>query len=145
METTSILPGAEPPSLVDLLTTDDQRAVIDEVTAVMSLLEGHADVMMDQVGPRTIPTVATIRARFDSRRQTTHRDRLIRRWLGLDAKLRQYRDGAAFCRAVLDEVGVDGFNAVFAAAESLPTPREIHEPARWVRRVHGPRPLTAGP
>ena len=124
--------------LTDLLTTPEQRAQIGRVTAVMSLLEGHADVVMDDVGPRVIPTVTEIRAKFQQRRQGAGNvDRLLRRLLGLEAKMRQYRDGAVFVRAVTDAVGVDGFNAVWTSPETLPLPEEIQQPDVWVRRVHG--------
>ena len=53
------------------MTTPEQQVVLEEVTAAMSLLEGYADVMMDRVGPEVVPSVATIRARFDAQRQRT--------------------------------------------------------------------------
>jgi coenzyme F420 biosynthesis associated uncharacterized protein len=125
-------------SLLDLLTTAEQRERVAQVTAVMSLLEGHADVVMDEVGPSVVPTVATIRARFTERRGGANAaDRLLRRLLGLEDKMRQYRDGARFVRTVVDEVGMDGFNAVWTSPETLPTPQEIEDPQAWVRRVHG--------
>jgi coenzyme F420 biosynthesis associated uncharacterized protein len=124
--------------LTDLFATPEQRAQIGRVTAVMSLLEGHADVVMDDVGPRVIPSVAEIRAKFQQRRLGAGTvDRLLRRLLGLEAKMRQYRDGAVFVRAVTDTVGVDGFNAVWTSPETLPLPEEIQRPDVWVRRVHG--------
>jgi coenzyme F420 biosynthesis associated uncharacterized protein len=133
-----IIRGTSDASLLDLLQNDRQRQVVDKITGVMSLLEGHADVVMDGVGPEVIPTVATIRLAFERRRQGAgNLDRAIRRLLGLEAKLRQYRDGATFVRSVNDVVGLDGFNAVWAAAEHLPTRSEIHEPMTWVERVHG--------
>jgi coenzyme F420 biosynthesis associated uncharacterized protein len=125
-------------SLLDVLQTPEQRAVLEQLTAVMSLLEGHADVVMDEVGPGVIPTVATIRERFQVRRRGTGPlDHFVRRLLGLDAKLRQYRDGAAFVRGVLDKVGMDGFNEIWAGPDRLPTRAEIGDPALWVRRIHG--------
>lgn len=124
--------------LVEVFATPEQRAAIARLTAVMALLEGHADVVMDEVGPAVIPTVATIRDRFTQRRQGVGGlDRLIRRVLGLEGKMRQYRDGARFVRAVQGQVGVAGFNAVWTCPEHLPTPEEIAEPGRWVARVHG--------
>ena len=124
--------------LVDLFTTPEQREKMAALTAVMSLLEGHADVVMDDVGPAQIPTVAQIRARFTERRKGAGApDRILRRLLGLEAKMRQYRDGAIFVRGVQDTVGVDGFNAVWASPETLPLAREIEDPTAWVRRVHG--------
>jgi len=105
---------------------------------VMSLLEGHADVVMDEVGPQVIPTVATIRKRFTARRAGSGAlDKMLRRLLGLDAKMRQYRDGAAFVRGAVQAVGMEGFNAVWSSPDSLPLPEEITDPAAWVRRVHG--------
>jgi coenzyme F420 biosynthesis associated uncharacterized protein len=124
--------------LTDLITTPEQRAELAKVTAVMSLLEGHADVVMDEVGPQVIPSVAQIRERFNQRRKGVGAfDRMLRRLLGLEAKMRQYRDGAVFVREVTDTVGVDGFNRVWDSPENLPQPAEIEKPASWVARVHG--------
>lgn len=123
--------------LADLFASPEQREQIGEVTAVMSLLEGHADVVMDDVGPKVIPTVAEIRAKFTERRKgASAPDKMLRRLLGLEAKMAQYRDGAGFVRAVIDQVGIDGFNVVWTSPQTLPKPAEIHDPQAWVRRVH---------
>ena len=125
-------------SLIELFASPEQRAIIDRVTGVMSLLEGHADVVMDGVGPEVIPSVDRIRARFNERRQGIGTlDRIMRRLLGLDRKMAQYRDGAVFVRECVDTVGMEGFNAVWASPENLPSTAEIHDPAAWMRRVHG--------
>jgi coenzyme F420 biosynthesis associated uncharacterized protein len=125
-------------SLLDLFSTAEQREVLDRITAVMSLLEGHADVVMDGVGPEVIPSVDAIREKFNRRRQGTgYVDRVLRRLLGLEAKMAQYRDGARFVRGVVDLVGMDGFNAVWAEPAHLPSRDEIGDPGAWVRRVHG--------
>ena len=103
----------------------------------MSLLEGHADFGMDGVGPSVIPSVGTIRDKFDQRRKGVGTlDRMLRKLLGLEAKMAQYRDGARFVRAVVEKVGMDGFNAVWASADHLPSLTEIHDPDVWVARVH---------
>ncbi|NUR95029.1 MAG: zinc-dependent metalloprotease [Kribbellaceae bacterium] len=125
-------------SLVDLMQSPEQRAVLDRLTAVMSLLEGHADFVMDGVGPSVIPTVETIRSKFTSRRASGNPlDQLLKRLLGLDAKLRQYKDGAAFVRRVVDRVGMEGFNRVWTGPNTLPTKNEIANPDAWVARLHG--------
>ncbi len=125
-------------SILDVLHTPEQRARLSELTAVMSLLEGHADVVMDEVGPDVVPTVATIRSRFTQRRAGRGAlDRLLRRLLGLEAKMRQYADGARFVREVTTAVGTDGFNQVWSGPAALPRPDEIADPAAWVRRLHG--------
>jgi len=124
--------------LTDIFATTEQRAEIAKVTAIMALLEGHADVVMDDVGPAVVPTVDHIRAKFQQRRQGVGGlDKILRRLLGLEAKMRQYRDGALFVRAVTDKVGTDGFNAVWTSPDTLPLPAEIDDPQAWVRRVHG--------
>ena len=133
-----IIRGDDDVTLLDLVQSPEQRAALERITAVMSLLEGHADVVMDGVGPEVIPSVAEIRRKFNQRRKGTGPlDRLLRRLLGLDAKMAQYRNGAAFVRGVLDQVGMEGFNKVWVEPENLPSGTEIGDPASWVRRVHG--------
>jgi coenzyme F420 biosynthesis associated uncharacterized protein len=130
------LKGGNSASLLDLMGSPEQKAILDRVTGVMSLLEGHADVVMDGVGPSVIPTVATIRGRFAERRKGIGAlDRLLRRLLGLEAKMAQYRDGAAFVRAVVDKVGMADFNAVWAGPDNLPSKAEIADPPLWISRV----------
>jgi putative hydrolase len=94
--------------------------------------------VMDDVGPDIVPSVEHIRAKFQQRRhEVTGLDKLLRRLLGLEAKMRQYRDGAKFVRAVTATVGTDGFNAVWSSPQTLPLPEEIENPSAWVQRVHG--------
>ncbi|WP_078841219.1 zinc-dependent metalloprotease [Streptomyces acidiscabies] len=125
-------------SLVELVQSPAQREILARLTAVMSLLEGHADFVMDGVGPEVVPTVAEIREKFQQRRAkgASRLDIALRRLLGLDAKMKQYRDGERFVRAVVDQVGMDGFNRVWTSPNTLPTKAEIAKPADWVARVH---------
>ncbi|WP_020141052.1 zinc-dependent metalloprotease [Streptomyces sp. 351MFTsu5.1] len=125
-------------SLVEIVQTPAQREILGRLTAVMSLLEGHADFVMDGVGPAVVPSVAEIREKFQQRRAkgASRLDMALRKLLGLDAKLRQYRDGERFVSAVVDQVGMDGFNRVWTSPNTLPTKAEIAKPADWVARVH---------
>lgn len=125
-------------SLVELVQTPAQREILGRLTAVMSLLEGHADYVMDGVGPEVVSSVGEIREKFQQRRArgAGRLDQALRKLLGLDAKLRQYRDGERFVRAVVDEVGMDGFNRVWTSPNTLPTKAEIEKPADWIARVH---------
>lgn len=130
--------GKSDGSLVDLFSTPEQKVLIDKVTGVMSLLEGHADVVMDGVGPEVIPSVAQIRKKFTQRRKGVGGlDKILRRLLGLDQKMAQYRDGAVFCRHVIDKVDMVGFNAVWESPANLPSKAEILDPGLWLARVHG--------
>lgn len=122
-------------ALVDLVATPAQRRVIDELGAVMSVLEGHAEVMMDAVGPEVIPTIGDIRPAFAARRAKGGWDKVLRKAFGMELKMAQYRDGAAFCRAVLDARGRDVLNRVWEAPSTFPTPEELHQPMAWVERV----------
>jgi len=133
-----LVSGKSEGSLLELFSSPEQKAVIERVTGVMSLLEGHADVVMDGVGPEVIPSVGEIRRKFTRRRKGVGGlDRLLRRLLGLDQKMAQYRDGAIFVRAAVDKVGMEGFNAVWAEPANLPTKQEILDPSLWIARVHG--------
>ncbi|MGP3636836.1 zinc-dependent metalloprotease [Streptomyces sp. 24-1644] len=125
-------------SLVEIVQTPAQREILGRLTAVMSLLEGHADFVMDGVGPEVVGSVAEIREKFQQRRArgAGRLDQALRKLLGLDAKLRQYRDGERFVSAVVGEVGMDGFNRVWTSPNTLPTKAEIAKPADWVARVH---------
>ena len=130
------LKGESKGSLLDILGSPEQREIMDHLTGVMSLLEGHADVVMDGVGPSVIPSVEEIRKKFNQRRKGVGTlDKLLRRLLGLDAKMAQYRDGAVFVRHVVDKVGMEEFNAVWSGPESLPSKAEISDPDAWVARV----------
>jgi coenzyme F420 biosynthesis associated uncharacterized protein len=124
-------------SVIELVATPGQRVALDRITAVMSLLEGHADYVMDGVGPEVIPSVSDIRAAFQHRRQSaTGLEALMRRLLGLEAKLKQYADGVKFVDAVVAGVGMAGFNKVWESPQSLPSLIELHDPAAWIARVH---------
>jgi coenzyme F420 biosynthesis associated uncharacterized protein len=123
-------------SVVEAIQTPEQRVIFDEMTALMSLLEGHADVVMDDVGPAIVPSVGLIRERFTQRRQQPSAlDNVARKALGMDAKLRQYSDGAAFVRHVVDNVGMTGFNRVWESPAQLPTRSELHDPDAWLARI----------
>jgi len=130
--------------ILGLVQSPAQREVIERLTAFMSLVEGHAEYVMNAVGTDVIPSVGVIRERFARRRQGTGPlDRFLRRALGLDVKLRQYSDGSRFVRAVVDAVGTDGFNAVWTSPDTLPRRSELGEPLDWIERVHGFRPAAS--
>ncbi|HVF05631.1 MAG TPA: zinc-dependent metalloprotease [Frankiaceae bacterium] len=128
--------GAGGGSLLEALQTPEQRAIVGRLQALMSLLEGHGDYVMDGVGPAVVPTAATIRERFEQRRKGSGPvDRVIRRLFGLDLKMRQYAEGEKFVNAVVGAVGMERFNLVWERPENLPTPEEISDPDAWVARV----------
>ncbi len=123
-------------AILDLLQDPEEKASLSHLTAVMSLLEGHANVVMDAVDSSIVPSVKTIRQRFNARgKDRGVVEKFIRGLLGLDAKMRQYTDGAKFVRAVVDVAGMDGFNRVWESAGNLPTEPEIHDAKLWLERM----------
>lgn len=123
-------------SMVDLIRDEGMRSALDEATAILSLLEGHADVVMDEVGIQVIPSVRKLRRRFEARRDAGQGG-FLSNLLGMNVKLAQYRDGAAFVRAIRREVGQTGFSVIYDGPENLPKSEEIATPSLWLDRVHG--------
>jgi len=130
-------------SILDLVQTPAQRAVLDRITALMTLLEGHAEFVMDGVGPEVVPSVNEIRAKFNRRREGGNAlEKLVRRLLGVDAKLRQYAEGRQFVHDVVSRVGMAGFNKVWESPLTLPMLSELSDASAWIART-GVRPLPA--
>ncbi|MHA7218799.1 zinc-dependent metalloprotease [Arthrobacter sp. MDT1-48-3] len=122
--------------VLSILQDPDDKARLSHLTAVMSLLEGHANVVMDGVDGSIVPSVKTIRRRFNARGKSRGPlEKVIRQLLGLDAKMRQYSDGSRFVRRVVSQTGMEGFNAVWESASHLPTEREIHAADEWIDRM----------
>ena len=124
--------------LMALIASPEQRAILDRLAAFMSLVEGHAEYVMNAVPSSVIATQQTIEQRFAERRRRGGNplDRLLRRLLGMDAKMRQYVDGSAFVRSVVARTGIEDFNAIWTSVDTLPTKAEIADPQRWIARVH---------
>jgi coenzyme F420 biosynthesis associated uncharacterized protein len=128
--------GGDGGSLIDAVATPKQKEIMDRLTSVMTLVEGHGDYVMDAVGPQVVPSVEQIRERFNSRRGSSGRvEQTIRRILGIDLKMKQYAEGSRFVKAVVDEVGMADFNKVWTSPETLPTKEEFAHPHKWVERV----------
>jgi coenzyme F420 biosynthesis associated uncharacterized protein len=123
--------------LLRAVQSEPQRRALDQLLVLGTLLEGHADHVMDAVGPAVVPSVTTIRRRFNERRQRKQPplQRIVRALLGFDAKLSQYTRGKAFVDHVVGRVGMARFNVIWSSAETLPLPTEIDEPQRWIDRV----------
>ena len=128
--------GGETESLIEAMQTPAQRALLDKLTAVKTLVEGHGDYVMDAVGPRVVPSVEDIRAKFSQRRGSAGRlEQIFRRLLGIDLKMKQYEQGSRFVSTVVEEAGMAGFNKVWTSPETLPTRAELANPREWLERV----------
>jgi coenzyme F420 biosynthesis associated uncharacterized protein len=127
---------------IAVVTNDAERGTIDRVQAVMAVIEGHAEHVMDAVAPELLPSLPELRDALDSRRRNQSRlSRVVGRLLGLELKMRQYERGKIFCDAVVAAAGPAGLSYVFSAPEALPSLAEIEDPGAWLGRVG----LTASP
>ncbi len=124
--------------LVGLLASPEQRATLQSIQALMSLLEGHGDITMNRAAADRIPGAKrfaeTLQARRDSAGGVS---KIIRQLIGLEAKLRQYQEGERFVEAVEREAGEEVFSLVWQAPEYLPSLDEVREPSLWLDRVGG--------
>jgi coenzyme F420 biosynthesis associated uncharacterized protein len=118
------------------LMTPDQRREFREIQAVMSLVEGFGDYIMDEVGRDLVPDVQRISARFHARRDhRTGFERAMMRLTGMDLKMEQYRKGEEFVAAIARARGPEALHKLWLGPESLPSPEEIANPSRWLARV----------
>jgi coenzyme F420 biosynthesis associated uncharacterized protein len=121
---------------MERLMGPEQKRLFRETQAVMSLLEGFSDYVMDEVGKDLVPDVERISARFHERRaKRTVFERSMLRITGMDLKLEQYKRGEAFVRAIADARGPAGLARLWDGPETLPLDGEIEAPERWIARV----------
>jgi coenzyme F420 biosynthesis associated uncharacterized protein len=121
---------------MEALMGDEQRRLFRETQAVMSLLEGFSDYIMDEVGRGLVEGVEDISARFHDRRQRrTGFERAVLRLTGMDLKMEQYAKGERFVRAIAEARGRPALARIWDGADSLPSAEEIAEPERWIARV----------
>ena len=120
------------------LMGEEQRRLFRETQAVMSLLEGFSDYVMDDVGKELVPGVERISARFHERRaRRTPFERAMLRLTGMDLKMEQYRKGEEFVRAIAAAGGPAALRRLWEGPETLPRHGEIDAPERWIERVLG--------
>jgi coenzyme F420 biosynthesis associated uncharacterized protein len=129
--------------LAALVQSPEQRVLMDEVQAAMSVIEGYSEHVMDRVAAEFIPGHEELRAAMDRRRASRSApQRIIEKLLGFDVKLRQYQQGKKWADAVAALAGIEGLNRVWSSASALPTSDELQHPRAWLERTEPPR-LTA--
>ena len=122
--------------LLDLLVTPEQRAIVDRVQATMTVLEGHGEFVMDQLGDRLVPDHQHMHDTLRARRNAPGAaERLIQQLLGFRQKLDQYAMGEKFVRRLFERGGMATVNRVFAEPAALPTLDEVRDPDRWLARA----------
>ncbi len=122
--------------LAALVQSPEQRALMDEIQAAMSVIEGYSEHVMDAIAAEVIPGHEKLREAMDRRRRSRSApQRIIERLLGFDVKLRQYELGKKFADAVVAAGGMEALNRVWASPEALPTTDELQHPKGWLKRT----------
>ncbi|HEX7094737.1 MAG TPA: zinc-dependent metalloprotease [Acidimicrobiales bacterium] len=125
--------------VMGILATPEQKAALEKVSGMMSLLEGHGDITMDRAGAGLIPNAERFgRVLRQRRQQTKGLVRLLQRLVGIEAKLQQYAQGEAFITAVEAAGGPALLDRAFERPENLPTITEIRNPSLWLNRMSSP-------
>jgi coenzyme F420 biosynthesis associated uncharacterized protein len=121
--------------LVGLFASPAQRGVLGQVQALMSVLEGHGNVVMDDLGREHVAGQERMSRVLSQRRKMGGLTGALQKLLGIEQKMKQYEVGEQFVRGVYAAGGRHAFDAVWQAPENLPTVAELSEPAVWLARV----------
>ena len=126
--------------LATLLLPEDQRRLVDRLTAIMTLVEGYAEHVMDAVGDQLDPAYTDLRRALEQDRERRGLlDSIVSKILGLEMKLAQYRRGKAFADEVVRSHGIRTLNRAWTGEDALPTADELERPEQWVERVGAAR------
>jgi uncharacterized protein (DUF2342 family) len=127
--------------LLRLTLGEDRWALVERMQAAMSLIEGHAEHVMDAVGAEVLPSLPRLRAAMNHRRENRGLPwRVLERLLGLELKMKQYEMGRRFCDAVVDAGGSQALALAWSGPDALPTTAELDDPSLWIARVPGASP-----
>jgi coenzyme F420 biosynthesis associated uncharacterized protein len=118
------------------ITGPERAPTLDRIQAAMTVVEGHAEHVMDAAGADFVPDVETLRARLERRRRNRGPlETIFARLLGMDLKLRQYRLGKEFCDGVVEAGGIQALNRIWEGPGELPDLSELDRPDRWLART----------
>lgn len=127
--------------MLAVVASGERRELLERVQAVMAVIEGHAEHVMDAVGRDALDDLDELRAALDRRRaEKTGPWRIIEKLLGLEMKLKQYEVGKRFCDHVVEAADVAKLHEVFSGPEALPTWAELQDPDAWLARRRDPLP-----
>jgi coenzyme F420 biosynthesis associated uncharacterized protein len=122
--------------LLRLSIGEERWELVERMQATMTLIEGHAEHVMDEVGADVLPSLPRLRAAMTRRRTSRGLPwRVLERLLGLELKLRQYESGRRFCDAVVAADGREALARAFGGPEALPSTAELDAPELWLARV----------
>ena len=129
----------DPASLLGAIRSPEQEAIIPQLEAVVALVVGVVDHVLDVVGGKLIPSYGMLTEALRRRRvEASEADRFVERMLGLELVQATYDRGAAFVDGVVERAGEDGLRRLWEADRFLPTPAELDAPGLWLARIDLP-------
>lgn len=129
----------DPGALLGAIQSDEQRDLRPQLDALVAVLAGMVDHVMDKVGSRLITSYGMLTEALRRRRvQTSEADRFVERLLGLELTQATYDRGAAFVAGVIERAGEDALTRLWTDARMLPTPHEVDAPGLWLARIELP-------
>lgn len=125
-----------PGSWMEAIMDADQRGLFSEMQALMSVIEGYSNHVMNVVGKDLLPNYDEISRKFEERQQMrSQADQLFGKLTGLNVKLEQYRQGEEYIDAVVEKRGHTFAYKVWDKPEHLPTMAELKDPDIWIARI----------
>ena len=125
--------------IVGLFASDEQKGVLAQVQALMSLLEGHGNVVMDDLGREHVAGQERMSRVLSQRRNSGGLTGLLHKLFGIEQKMRQYEIGERFVRGVIAVGGPRAIDAAWEEPGNLPSFAELDQPAEWLARVRPTR------
>jgi len=126
----------DPEVVLGAIQTDAQRALLPRLEALVALVVGYVDHVMDAIGDGLLPSYGMITEAVRRRRvEADESDRFVARLLGLELGQPTYDAGAAFVDGVVERAGFDALDPLWRDERFLPTPAEIEAPGLWLARI----------
>ncbi len=121
--------------IVALLASPEHRSALARIQSLMTLLEGHGNRVMNELGARHVRGQDRMARVLEARRSSGGVSALVRKAVGIEAKLRQYEVGERFVAEVERLGGERAVDPAWRGPEWLPTADELQDPPRWLARV----------
>jgi putative hydrolase len=129
----------EPGALLGAIQSDEQRALLPQLEALVAVVEGVVDHVMDEVGGKLISSYGMLTEALRRRRvETAEADRFVERLLGLELTQATYDRGSTFVEGVIERAGTDGLARLWEGPTMLPSPPEVDAPGLWLARIDLP-------
>lgn len=126
----------DPEVLLGAVQTPEQRAQLPFLDAIVSVIVGYVDHVVDRVAGGLIGSGGRIAEAARRRRvEASPEDVFVERLFGLSLTRTQVERGRAFVDGVLERAGDDGLQRLFGAEADLPTPPEVDAPGLWLARI----------